>query len=177
MATDTYMELGGEIPFKFEAPGDILAGTYLAYEEFWYQNGDPGIAYRIGGTDGNVYSVVGGKGLIRHMDKLRTGYPIEITYTGDIDTGKPSQMREYKVRFPQAALKEDLPALNSTRQARPYQVGGMPAPRMADSPRPPDRPAPLQTLAYTPGGVPIFGYTPDGTPLDAYGRIIQEAMM
>lgn len=157
--------MGGEIPYRFETPGDTLSGLFLGEERFTYDDGKAGVAYRIGDESGDVYLVNGSYELRKWLSRLETGFPVSITYTHSEQTRRGlNPVKKFKVGFPQAALREpeQEPAM------QPAMFGGMTqhdaSPFIAPARR---------LTAYLPDGTPAFGFDPDtGEPLDAYGKPI-----
>jgi hypothetical protein len=84
---------------EFAQVGDSFTGIYQYTETITPDEGDPYPMASFTGVDGEPYVIFPGKGLRRGMRKLQPNDWARITYLGDLDTGKPSAMKCYRVEI------------------------------------------------------------------------------
>lgn len=77
--------------------GDSFIGIFEHIEDYVPDEGKPFPIARFLGADGLSYVIIPGAGLIRPLQRLKYGDWVRITYTYDVDTGKPSPMKCFTV--------------------------------------------------------------------------------
>lgn len=76
---------------------DTFVGIYDGWDEGTDDDGAKFPIARFMGADGNNYVIFPGAALERALHKLNKGEWARITYTFDVDTGKPSPMKCFTV--------------------------------------------------------------------------------
>lgn len=86
----------GEV-IQFNHFGDSFVGIYDGPDEGIGDDGEKFSIARFMGANGNNYVIFPGAALERALHKLNKGEWARVTYTFDIDTGKPSPMKCFTV--------------------------------------------------------------------------------
>lgn len=84
-------------PVSFSAFGDSFTGIFDGLEEATNDDGEMFHVARFVGPDNKSYVIFPGAALERAVRKLAVGDWARITYTFDVDTGKPSPMKCFTV--------------------------------------------------------------------------------
>lgn len=84
-------------PVNFEHFGDSFVGMFEDSEEVANEDGQLFEVARFLGADGKAYVIFPGAALKRALAKLANGQWARVTYTFDVDTGKPSPMKCFTV--------------------------------------------------------------------------------
>lgn len=84
-------------PIVFNHFGDSFVGIFEDIDEAANESGELFEVARFMGADGKPYVIFPGAALRRGIAKLAHGQWARITYTFDVDTGKPSPMKCFTV--------------------------------------------------------------------------------
>lgn len=82
---------------EFTRFGDSFVGIFEYVEDFQPEEGPNFHVAHFMGANGESYVIFPGASLSRALDKLNKGEWARITYTFDVDTGKPSPMKCFTV--------------------------------------------------------------------------------
>lgn len=100
---ETVVEESGR-KITFEQPGDSFVGVYVGtttIEQTGFEkDGTPKQAFdqqRFRDTEGNLWAINGGHKLREGLQAVEEGEIVRIVYMGDIDTGQPSPMKDFRV--------------------------------------------------------------------------------
>lgn len=94
---ETVVEESGK-NIEFSEVGSQFIGTYIGTAHIVPPNGgDEFDQQRFRDGAGTLYSVNGGFKLREGLKDVPEGATVRITYMGEVDTGQPSPMRDYRV--------------------------------------------------------------------------------
>lgn len=91
------IDRGPGISVTFTDFGDTFIGIFEGWDEGANDDGETFPIARFTGADANSYVIFPGAALERAIHKLNKGEWARITYTFDVDTGKPSPMKCFTV--------------------------------------------------------------------------------
>lgn len=91
------VDRGPGTPVNFEHFGDSFVGMFEDMDDVLTEDGEKLLVARFVGADGKAYVIFPGASLKRGLSKLAHGQWARVTYTFDVDTGKPSPMKCYTV--------------------------------------------------------------------------------
>jgi len=83
----------------FANVGEQFVGTFVETALIEPENGESFTQQRFRSPEGELYSFNGGFKVNRGLEKAVSGDLIRITYMGDVDTGQPSPMKDFKVEI------------------------------------------------------------------------------
>lgn len=83
----------------FANVGEQFVGTFVETALIEPENGESFTQQRFRSPEGELYSFNGGFKVNRGLEKATPGDLVRITYMGDVDTGQPSPMKDFKVEI------------------------------------------------------------------------------
>lgn len=95
---ETVEEESGQ-KLAFNNPGEQFVGVYVGTETIHPENGDSFDQQRFRDDAGTLYAINGGHKLRSAFEGVESGAICRITYMGEIDTGQPSPMKDYRVEI------------------------------------------------------------------------------
>lgn len=91
------VDLGSAETVRFDNLGDTFVGIFMGTEEITGEDGEVFEMATFTGADGHPYCIFPGASLKRALRRLEPKQWARITYTRDIDTGRPSPLKSYVV--------------------------------------------------------------------------------
>ena len=82
---------------EFDSPGDVFIGTFVEIALIEPENGESFEQHRFRDSQGTLWTINGGFKLKRALSGVAPGSLVRLTYIGDVDTGQPSPMKDYRV--------------------------------------------------------------------------------
>ena len=98
MADKKWTDVTQAKPFLFKNVGDSLTGFYVKSFDYEDNFGNQKKGYIIKNDNGLNLAYEGGN-LRSKMENVSAGDEIRVTYTGQVDIGKPQKMHDYKVEI------------------------------------------------------------------------------
>jgi hypothetical protein len=83
----------------FDNVGEQFVGTFVETALIEPENGEAFTQQRFRTPEGELYSFNGGFKVNRGLESATPGDLVRLTYMGDIDTGQPSPMKDFKVEI------------------------------------------------------------------------------
>jgi hypothetical protein len=83
----------------FANVGEQFVGVFVETALIEPENGESFTQQRFRSAEGELYSFNGGFKVNRGLETATPGDLIRLTYMGDIDTGQPSPMKDFKVEI------------------------------------------------------------------------------
>lgn len=84
---------------SFTNVGEQFVGTFVETALIEPENGESFTQQRFRTPEGELYSFNGGFKVNRGLESAVPGDLVRITYMGEVDTGQPSPMKDYKVEL------------------------------------------------------------------------------
>lgn len=81
----------------FANVGEQFVGTYVETVLIEPDQGETFYQQRFRSPEGELYAINGGFKLKRGLESASPGDLVRLTYMGDIDTGQPSPMKDFRV--------------------------------------------------------------------------------
>lgn len=93
----TEQESGQKLTFA--NVGEQFVGAFVETALIEPENGETFTQQRFRSPEGELYSFNGGFKVNRGLESANPGDLVRLTYMGDIDTGQPSPMKDFKVEL------------------------------------------------------------------------------